>query len=284
MPGQNYKNASYTTQTVLSKPIDEVFKRLIDLSHWWPEDFIGEEIKPGSEFVLKTGEGHFSKSKILEFVPPKRLVWITTESIRKADNFDWTGTKFIFELTPAGSGTILEFTYDGTVFENEESRLIQICDTCIQGMFYDFVEGYHTKIEIPKSAAEVFQCITEGVPKWWGGRDYSGCSIHLNDEFIVNHPGTHYSKQRLVEVIQDRKVVWLVEDSRLNWLKHQDEWTNTRMIFEITPNENSSILQFTHEGLVPEKECFARCSEGWSQVIRNWLVDFVVTGKPHFEL
>jgi hypothetical protein len=61
------------------------------------------------------------------------------ESIRKTDNYDWTGTKFIFELIPKGDNTLLQFTYDGVVLENETQRLAQICDICIKEMLYDFI-------------------------------------------------------------------------------------------------------------------------------------------------
>jgi hypothetical protein len=47
--------------------------------------------------------------------------------------------------------------------------------------------------------------ITNDVSKWWGGKDLEGESIKLNDEFIINHPGAHYSKQKLVEVVAGKK-------------------------------------------------------------------------------
>jgi uncharacterized protein YciI/uncharacterized protein YndB with AHSA1/START domain len=145
-------------------------------------------------------------------------------------------------------------------------------------------KSFSVSFEIPKLPKEVFEAITHGVPNWWGGTDYSGCSAKLNDEFIINHPGAHYSKQKLIEVVPDEKVVWYVEESKLNWLKVQDEWTNTKMVFEIMHTGYSSILHFKHEGLVPQKESYTRCSEGWGLVIKEWLFDFVVNGKPHFIL
>ena len=62
----------------------------------------------------------------------KKLVWLVTESIRKTDNYEWTGTKMIFELTPKDDNTMLKFTYDGVVLENEYDRLVQICDMTIK--------------------------------------------------------------------------------------------------------------------------------------------------------
>ena len=112
-------------------------------------------------------------------------------------------------------------------------------------------------IEVIKSPQSVFNTITQDVAKWWGGKDLKGNSIKLNDEFIINHPGAHYSKQKLVEVIPGKKIVWLVTESTLYWLKKdQHEWANTKMIFEISIKGDKTVLHFTHEGLVPEKECY----------------------------
>lgn len=279
-----YINAKYSVEIELSKSPAYVFSHMTNLTKWWPEEFIGIGVTPGAEFDLKTGEGHYSKNKVTEFVQDKKLVWRTTESIRKSDGYDWTGTKFIFELSPKGSNTLLKFTYDGVVLENEKERLAQICDTCIKVMFYNFIESFSATIEVTNTSQDIFQRITRDVLKWWGGKDFSGSSFNLNDEFIVNHPGAHYSKQKLIEVIPGKKLVWLVTESNLSWLKNKGEWTNTKMIFELTPRHHSYLLHFTHGGLTPEKESYIRCCEGWNMVIRDWLYTLVMYGKPHFEL
>jgi len=139
MQDKNYKAANYTVEIEIAKSPDDVFNPVIDVSKWWPEQFEGESLKLNSEFIFSSGETHYSKNKIVEFVPNKKVVWLVTESIRTTDNFDWTGTKFIFELTPKGLNTLLKFTYDGVVFENEYDRLIQICDMTIKEMFYNFI-------------------------------------------------------------------------------------------------------------------------------------------------
>ena len=139
MKHNNYAAANYTVAIEIAKPPDDVFNHVIDLSKWWPEEFEGEGIKLDTEFVFRTGDGHYSKNKVIEFVPDKKVVWLTMESIRKLDNFDWTGTKIIFELTPKGGNTLLQFTYDGPVLENEYDRLVMICDMVIKDMFYNFI-------------------------------------------------------------------------------------------------------------------------------------------------
>jgi len=141
-------------------------------------------------------------------------------------------------------------------------------------------KNFTATIEVGKSTQHVFKSITNDVAKWWGGQDLSGSSTKLNDEFIIHHPGAHYSKQKLIEVIPDKKVVWLVTESKLNWLKKDKyEWTNTKMIFEITANEERTVIHFTHEGLVPEKECYAMCEQGWNMVIKERLFNFITDCK-----
>ena len=139
MTTKNYKPAKYTVEIELGKTTDDVFDHLIDLSKWWPEEFEGESIKLNSEFEFRTGDAHYSKNKVVEFAPNKKLVWVTIESIRKTDNYDWTGTKFIFELRPKGDNTLIKFTYDGVVLEGEADRLVQICDITIKDFFYNFI-------------------------------------------------------------------------------------------------------------------------------------------------
>ena len=138
----------------------------------------------------------------------------------------------------------------------------------------------HTTLEADKSPQEVFNIITRDVSKWWGGSDLTGNSTAVNDEFSIRHAGAHYSRQKLVEVIPDKKIVWLVTESTLDWLRQdKQEWTNTRMIFDISTDNGKTILQFTHAGLLPEMECYGRCSAGWNRVIKDWLFNFIARGE-----
>lgn len=277
-----YSRAKYSVELELLKTPQEVFRHVIDLAKWWPEEFVGEGIRPGAGFVLKTGDEHFSQNKVVEFVLDEKLVWLTTESLRKTDNFDWRGTRFIFELIPEGDCTRLRFTYDGVVLEHEKERLAEICDLCIKELFYNFIESYGATIEVARSPHEVFRCLTVDVAKWWGGADLTGGSTKLNDEFIIDHPGSHYSKQLVVEFIPGKRLVWLVTESSLPWLDDPAEWTNTKIIFELTGSGGNTVLRFRHEGLTPEKQCYTRISEGWGTVITDWLFDFISSGRPHF--
>src|SRR5450631_3431218 len=144
-------------------------------------------------------------------------------------------------------------------------------------------KSYITAIEVAQSPQDVFNRLKD-VSKWWGGKDLQGKRTNLKDEFTITHPGAHYSKQKLVEVVADKKIVWLVTESTPYWLeKDKHEWTNTIMIFEITTKGGKTVLHFTHEGLVPERECYAKCEQGWNMVIKDWLFNFITAGIDHFQ-
>lgn len=126
-----------------------------------------------------------------------------------------------------------------------------------------------------KTPAEVFQTVLE-IRNWWSGlfaETFEGQSAQLNDEFTFSAGGgAHYSKQKLVELIPNQKLVWEVVDSKLNFLKKQNEWTGTKLVFEISESGAQTILRFTHEGLTPASECYDNCSPAWSQYFHDKLL------------
>jgi dienelactone hydrolase len=145
-------------------------------------------------------------------------------------------------------------------------------------------QTYTATIELAKSPHHVFECILD-VPKWWGGKDLKGRTRRLGDEFTITHGDVHYSRQRMVELVPDRKVVWLITESTLAWLERdKHEWTGTKLVFEVAPKDDGTALQFTHEGLVPEQECYSRCSEGWNLVIKEYLANFIAEGRVAAQL
>lgn len=129
---------------------------------------------------------------------------------------------------------------------------------------------------------KVFQAINN-VRAWWSGyysEEIKGGTEKLHDEFIFSAAGgAHVCTMKLVEVIPDEKVVWLVKDSELNFLENKDEWTGTKVIFEISRKGDKTQLVFTHDGLVPEVECYESCAPAWSQYLQNRLLPLINTMK-----
>jgi len=136
---------------------------------------------------------------------------------------------------------------------------------------------FRTTIKVDQTPNEVFEAVN--TPQdWWSG-DFEGDTKNLNDEFTYRYEDMHYSKQRVIESIPGEKVVWLVTESQLNFIEDKEEWTGTKIIFEITKKEGKTELKFTHEGIKPEVECYDGCSTAWGQLIQQSLFTYITTGK-----
>ncbi|MBI3134227.1 MAG: SRPBCC domain-containing protein [Bacteroidetes bacterium] len=138
-------------------------------------------------------------------------------------------------------------------------------------------QDYSISITVNATAQEAFNCINN-VTNWWT-ENLEGNSQKLNDEFTVRFGEVHVSTQKLVEVIPNQKVVWLVTDSALNFVKNKQEWTGTKVIFEIFEHDHKTQVRFTQQGLVPELECFKDCSTVWGEYIQQSLLPLINTGK-----
>ena len=136
---------------------------------------------------------------------------------------------------------------------------------------------FTTTLLVGQSPEVVFSAVNQP-QNWWSG-EIEGSSAKLNDEFTYRYKEIHFSKQRVVEMIPDRKVVWLITDSSLNYTKDVNEWTGTKISFEITEKDGKTELRFSHIGLVTEIECFDSCSGAWTMLVRQGLFSLITTGK-----
>lgn len=136
---------------------------------------------------------------------------------------------------------------------------------------------YTTSIRVKATPGEAFEAIND-VRGWWAG-DIEGSTLEIGDEFKYRCENFHVSKQRVVELEANRRVVWLVLESKLNFIEDKDEWNGTRIEFEIARKDGETEIRFTHVGLVADRECYAACSNAWGSLIGSCLRDLIVSGK-----
>ncbi len=143
-------------------------------------------------------------------------------------------------------------------------------------------KNYRTTLHVNKPRAAVFRDINN-VAAWWN-EGVTGSSVKLNDEFTVRFGDVHLSTQRLVEVIPDQRVAWLVTKGDLNFVNHRSEWEGTTIVFDLSEKDGGTQVEFTHVGLVPKVECYDACSKGWDYYIKGSLLQLLSTGKGTPEL
>jgi uncharacterized protein YndB with AHSA1/START domain len=137
--------------------------------------------------------------------------------------------------------------------------------------------SYTTSIIVKQTAKEVFGAITN--PRAWWGEGIIGETAKLNGEFIYRHSSFHLSTQKISELVPDKKVVWNIIESQLNFVSKKSEWIGTEVVFEISKKGEKTELKVIHAGLVPQFECFEACSGGWNFYLNNSLRSLIETGK-----
>ena len=142
---------------------------------------------------------------------------------------------------------------------------------------YMQTQDFTTSIEVEQSPMEVYNAINK-VSSWWPG-EFEGNSDKLNEEFIYRYQDMHYSKQKVVELVPGKKIVWLITDSLLDFVENKTEWTGTKVIFDISNVNGKTKIQFTHEGLIPKFQCYKDCHNAWTAIIGKSLQTFIATGK-----
>jgi hypothetical protein len=133
-------------------------------------------------------------------------------------------------------------------------------------------ENFTYSFTSSKTPEVIFELLLN-IEQWWSGlyeETIKGKSHQINDEFSFKAGGgMHDTTQKLIELIPNKKIVWLVTNSKLAFLSDPSEWKNTKICFELSNEEDKTIVTFTHDGLAPQIECYNACSGGWTGYLDN---------------
>jgi len=302
------ENKSYSTTIEVAQPANEVFNAIKDVTKWWSMDFEGSSTKTGDEFVIHHPNQHYSKQRLVEVIPGKKIVWLVTASrlYWLKDQEEWTNTKMIFELSNSGNKTVLHFTHEGLTPAKEcYAMCTKGWDIIIRDWLFHLVmvgtpsgdmakaadirnqhfkklagtggQDYRRTITVNASATEAMKKISQ-LNFWWK-KDFSGSAKQLNDKFTVPFGAPSFVDFVVSELVPGEKVVWKVTDCFLPWFQEKKEWNNTQVVFELREEDNKTKINFTHVGLVPGIECYEVCEKGWDGHITESLVKFINEGK-----
>ena len=138
-------------------------------------------------------------------------------------------------------------------------------------------QNYSICFAVDQSPEQVFNAINN-VRGWWSG-EIEGEADKLGAEFTYRYQNMHRSKQKITDLVPNKKVVWHVLDSSLSFLKDRSEWTGTDIVFDVLAKDGKTEVRFTHVGLAPQIECYGSCSNAWGMLVNGNLRKLITTGK-----
>ena len=104
---------NFTTTLTVDQTPDEAFAAINNVRGWWSGDpgIEGSTDKLGDEFTYRYKPHHYSKQKITEFIPGKKVVWLVLDSQLNFvnDKSEWKGPKITFEIARKGDQTEVRF-------------------------------------------------------------------------------------------------------------------------------------------------------------------------------
>jgi hypothetical protein len=138
-------------------------------------------------------------------------------------------------------------------------------------------QNYSISFAVDQDPEQVFHAINN-VRGWWSG-EIEGETDKLGAEFTYRYQNMHRSKQKITELVPNKKVVWHILDSSLSFLREKSEWTGTEIVFDVLAKDGKTEVRFTHVGLAPQIECYGRCSNAWRLLVNGNLRKLITTGK-----
>jgi uncharacterized protein YndB with AHSA1/START domain len=105
----------FTTSFSVDLPPEEVFRAITDVRGWWTGDIEGSTDEVGDEFTYRYQNLHYSKQRITELVPGRKVVWRVVDAHLTfvEDPSEWTGTEITFEVVPQSTQTEVRFAHQG---------------------------------------------------------------------------------------------------------------------------------------------------------------------------
>jgi hypothetical protein len=111
--------ADFTAVILVEQSPDEAFAAINNVSAWWTgaPGIAGSTDKLNDEFTYEYKPYHYSKQRITELVPGKKIEWLIMDSELSfvTDKSEWNGTKITFDITKKGDNTEVRFTHVGLV-------------------------------------------------------------------------------------------------------------------------------------------------------------------------
>jgi hypothetical protein len=108
---------SLTIAFTVDQAPEEAFAAINNVRGWWSGDIEGDTDKLDDVWTYRYKDVHYSKQKIAELIPGKKVVWHVLDSYLSfvKDKTEWNGTDIVFEIVAKDGKTEVRFTHVGLV-------------------------------------------------------------------------------------------------------------------------------------------------------------------------
>lgn len=131
----------------------------------------------------------------------------------------------------------------------------------------------HHQIPIDASPEKVYEAIAtqEGLRGWWTGDSIAEAQVGSVAEFGFYNRKFLF-RMRIDELQPGKRVVWAC-------IGDYDEWKGTRLTWEISRTDGTSILRFVHGDWHSTSSFFASCNSTWGMLMYR-LKDYAEGKNP----
>ena len=108
-------NPNYETSFLVDQTPQQAYDAINNVRGWWSGEIDGPTEELGGEFTYRYKDVHYSKQRITELAPGKRVVWRVLDAYLNfvEDKNEWNGTEIHFDIAERDGKTEVRFTHVG---------------------------------------------------------------------------------------------------------------------------------------------------------------------------
>ena len=109
------KSQNLTFTFTVDQTPEQAFAAINNVRGWWSGNIDGVTDQLGAEWTYRYQDIHYSKQRITELTPGKRVAWLVIDSYLSFvdDKTEWNGTEITFDIAAKGSQTEVTFRHLG---------------------------------------------------------------------------------------------------------------------------------------------------------------------------